>query len=375
MALPVTLSQFADLHLLTVLAQTRSYTQAARRLGISKASVSMRIAELERAAGLPLVRRTTRSVGLTDAGLRLVDDTQGAFAQIEQSFGRVRDQAGQPRGLVRVTAPVALGRQRIAPTLPDFIRRYPEIRIDLDLSDRLINLAQEGFDLAIRHVEAPPDTHVAWTLCPTRSLLVASPDYLRRHGAPQHPRTWFATTAWPTCATRRCRVGRSSPPSPRVATRHAGQQAVTARSSCPCAARCGPATARWCAKPCWAAWASACCPTSAPASTWLRANWCSFCATGRRVASLASRSSPSAPGRRRCRAPCAAWWTICARPWPVALGRPGKESQRNSGMSGLEPHMQNELGWKGNCRGSASGSVIRRTPLENSYTMPSGPSK
>lgn len=184
---PAALPQFSDLHLLTVLAQTRSYTRAALRLGISKASVSMRIAELERAAGVPLVRRTTRSVGLTEAGQQLVDDVQAAFAQIEHGFGRVRDQAAQPRGLVRVTAPVALGRQHIAPTLAGFVARYPDIRIDLDLSDRLINLAQEGFDLAIRHAEAPPDTHVAWTLCATRSWLLASPAYLQRRGAPASP--------------------------------------------------------------------------------------------------------------------------------------------------------------------------------------------
>jgi DNA-binding transcriptional LysR family regulator len=178
---------FADLHLLTVLAQTRSYTQAARRLGISKASVSMRIAELERAAGVPLVRRTTRSVGLTEAGQQLVDDTQGAFTRIEQSFSSVRDLGGAPRGLVRVTAPLALGRQHVAPTLAAFFRSYPEIRLELDLTDRLVNLAQEGFDLAIRHAHAPPDTHVAWVLCPSRSLLVASSEYLRRRGTPAHP--------------------------------------------------------------------------------------------------------------------------------------------------------------------------------------------
>jgi len=187
MAQPEITPQFTDLHLLTVLAQTRSYTLAARRLGLSKATVSLRIAELERAAGLPLVRRTTRSVGLTEAGRQLVEDTQAAFALIEQSFGRVRDQAEQPRGLVRLSAPVALGRQHVAPTLAGFFERYPEIRVDLDLSDRLVNLAQEGFDLAIRHAEAPPDTHVAWTLCATRTLLVASPAYLRRRGVPGHP--------------------------------------------------------------------------------------------------------------------------------------------------------------------------------------------
>lgn len=178
---------FADLHLLTVLSQTRSYTQAARRLGLSKATVSQRIADLERAAGVPLVRRTTRSVALTPAGQQLVDDTQSSFERIEQSFASVRDLAGSPRGVVRLTAPVALGRQHVVPTLPVLLRLYPEIRLELDLSDRLVNLAQEGFDLAIRHTDSPPQTHVAWSLCQSRSLLVASREYLRRHGTPQHP--------------------------------------------------------------------------------------------------------------------------------------------------------------------------------------------
>jgi DNA-binding transcriptional LysR family regulator len=178
---------FADLHLLTILSHTRSYTQAARRLGVSKASVSMRIAELERSAGVALVRRTTRSVALTEAGEQLVEETRGAFERIEQSFAGIRDLAGHPRGLVRVTAPVALGRQHVVPALAPFLRQYPEIRLELDLSDRFVNLAQEGFDLAVRHSHEPPETHVAWTLCETRSLLVASPDYLRRHGAPAHP--------------------------------------------------------------------------------------------------------------------------------------------------------------------------------------------
>jgi DNA-binding transcriptional LysR family regulator len=125
----------ADLHLLTVLAQTRSYTQAARRLGVSKASVSMRIAELERAAGVPLVRRTTRSVGLTDAGQQLVDDTQRLSAHRtefcrRQGPGRLAARAGARE------RPVALGRQHVAPTLPAFLRRYPDIRLELDLNDR-----------------------------------------------------------------------------------------------------------------------------------------------------------------------------------------------------------------------------------------------
>ena len=177
----------ADLHLLTVLAATRSFTEAARRLGASKASVSMRISELERAAGVMLVRRTTRSVGLTEAGQQLVNDLQPAFDRISGSYTAARDRVGTPRGLVRVTAPVALGRQHLAPCVAAFLKQFPDIQIELALTDRFVNLATEGFDLAIRHTNAPPETHVAWVLCETRSMLLASPDYLARRGTPTHP--------------------------------------------------------------------------------------------------------------------------------------------------------------------------------------------
>lgn len=174
-------------HWLTVLSEQGSYTAAAARLGVSKAAMSQRIAELERVAGVSLVQRTTRSVRLTEAGQRLVDQTRAAFEQISQSFAQVRDLAGAPQGLLRVTAPVALARQQIVPLLPDFLRQYPQVRIELNLSDRLSSLATEGFDLAIRHTAHPPDTHVAVALCATRSVLVASKAYLRRAGTPQQP--------------------------------------------------------------------------------------------------------------------------------------------------------------------------------------------
>lgn len=176
-----------DTHLLAILAQTRSFTQAASRLGISKASVSMRVRDLERAMGVPLVRRTTRSVSLTEAGRQLAEETQSAFARIEQSLTNVMDLSGSERGLVRVTAPVALGRQRLAPMLVSFLHRYPEVRVELDLNDRFVNLVQEGFDLAVRHTQTPPETHVAWALSESRSLLVAHKDYLRNRGVPTHP--------------------------------------------------------------------------------------------------------------------------------------------------------------------------------------------
>lgn len=177
----------ADLHLLTVLATTKSFTETARRLGASKASVSMRISELERTAGVLLVRRTTRSVGLTEAGQQLVSDMQPAFNRISESYTAARDLVGTPRGLVRVTAPVALGRQYLAPCIASFLKRFSDIHIELELTDRFVNLVTEGFDLAIRHTNAVPETHVAWVLCQTRSVLLASPAYLAQRGVPTHP--------------------------------------------------------------------------------------------------------------------------------------------------------------------------------------------
>ncbi len=176
-----------QVHWLGVIAGAGSITSAAQRLGVSKAAVSHNLALLERRVGVPLVRRTTRALRLTEAGQRLVDDTAPAFAHIAHSVTAVHDLAAAPRGLVRVTAPVALGRQHVAPHLLSFLRRHPHIRVELDLSDRLVNLPQEGFDLAIRHVAAPPGNSVAWRLCATRSRLVASRVYLRKRGVPQHP--------------------------------------------------------------------------------------------------------------------------------------------------------------------------------------------
>jgi len=178
---------WSHVHWLSVLGTLGSFTAAAQRLGVSKAAMSQRIAELERAAGVPLVLRTTRSVRLTEAGQQLADATGSAFAQISTAFAGIKDLAATPRGRLRVTAPVALARQQIVPRLPAFLRAHPEVRIELDLSDRLVPLAQEGFDLAIRHSPAPPETHVAWTLCATRSLLVATGAYLRRRGTPAVP--------------------------------------------------------------------------------------------------------------------------------------------------------------------------------------------
>lgn len=178
---------WAHLHWLNVLAEQGSYTAAAARLGVSKAAMSQRIAELERAAGVALVQRTTRSVRFTEAGRQLVEKTRAEFERIAASFASVREMADVVSGTVRVTAPVAFARQQLVPRLAQFARANPEVRVQLELSDRLTSIASEGFDLAIRHSAQVPETHVAWKLCDTRSVIVATPAYLKKRGTPETP--------------------------------------------------------------------------------------------------------------------------------------------------------------------------------------------
>lgn len=175
------------LYWLTVLADQKSFTRAAERLEVSKAAMSQKIKELEALAGVALVQRTTRSVRLTSAGEKLVEELQRPFSQIEQSFFAVRDASGPVRGLLRITAPVAFARQQLVPHLSAFLREHPQVRIQLEVSDRMMSLVSEGFDLAIRHSDSLPETYVALPLCATRTLLVASPGYLDTHGVPEHP--------------------------------------------------------------------------------------------------------------------------------------------------------------------------------------------
>jgi DNA-binding transcriptional LysR family regulator len=178
---------WTHVHWLSVLQEQGTYTAAALRLGVSKSAVSQRISELEKAVGVRLVQRTTRSVRLTDAGESLVRDVRDAYAHIARSFSEVRDSAGTVRGLLRLTAPVAFARQQLVPRLAGFMAQYPEIRVQLEVSDHIASIAAEGYDLAVRHSHQVPDTHVAWKLCDTRSVLVATRRYLDQHGTPQSP--------------------------------------------------------------------------------------------------------------------------------------------------------------------------------------------
>ncbi len=178
---------WSHLHWLRILAEKGSFTRAAEQLEVSKAAMSQKIKELEAIAGVALVQRTTRSVRLTHEGQKLVDDTRQPFDQIEQRFNALRDASGPLRGVIRVTAPVAFARQQLLVHIRSFLQHYPEVRIQLEVSDQLVSLAGEGYDLAVRHSHRVPETHVALPLCETRTLLVAAPEYLAHHGTPRDP--------------------------------------------------------------------------------------------------------------------------------------------------------------------------------------------
>lgn len=175
------------LYWLTVLAEEKSFTKAADKLEISKAALSLKIKELEKTVGVPLVLRTTRNVRLTNAGEKLVSELQYPFAQIEQSLIATQDSSETLRGLIRITAPVAFARQQLIPLITAFLKAYPDIRIQLEVSDNIVSLIKEGYDLAIRHSHQIPESCIALPLCKTRTLLVASSAYIEQYGTPKHP--------------------------------------------------------------------------------------------------------------------------------------------------------------------------------------------
>lgn len=168
--------------------ETGSFTEAARRLGLSKASVSREIAGLERRLGAQLLRRTTRSMSLTEAGRVFYAGCRRMADEAEQAERSVGELQAEPRGELRFAASVSFGQMQIAPRLPSFLARHPQLRVRMDLTDRIVDLVREKLDLSIRISGRLADaTIIQRRLCPIRFVVCAAPDYLRRHGAPRDP--------------------------------------------------------------------------------------------------------------------------------------------------------------------------------------------
>ena len=166
---------------------TGSLSAAARELGMSPAHVSRRLAALEARLGVRLVNRTTRSLHLTDEGAAYYETCTRVLAEIEEADAAVAAGRAEPRGILRVALPASFGNQHVAPLVPRFAQRYPEVQIALSLSDRTVNVVDEGFDLAIRIADLADSSLAARKLAPNRRVVCASPSYLRRYGAPTTP--------------------------------------------------------------------------------------------------------------------------------------------------------------------------------------------
>ena len=167
--------------------ERRSFAGAAAELALSKATVSKAVARIEVRLGARLFNRTSRRLALTDAGRLLVEKAAQLLALGEAAEGLVLAQSATPRGRVRIAAPMSFGLGQVAPILPDFMAEYPDVVVDLHLSDTLVDLIGEGFDIALRIAALPDSSLLARRLCAVPRLLVASPAYLDRHGRPAHP--------------------------------------------------------------------------------------------------------------------------------------------------------------------------------------------
>ena len=167
--------------------ETKSFSAAAVRLGLSKSGVSRYVTRLERALKARLLNRTTRHLALTEVGKTFYEHCARMLAEAEAAEQAVSKLYAAPRGVLRVTSPAAFGSTQIAPGIPDLIARYPELSVQMLMNDRSVDIAEEGFDLAIRVTDRPPPNVVARKLMKVRWLTCAAPGYLKRHGAPRAP--------------------------------------------------------------------------------------------------------------------------------------------------------------------------------------------
>ena len=176
-----------DVALFVRVCATRNLSAAGREFALSPAATSARIAQLERLLGARLLHRTTRQVTLSQEGEVFLDKAVALLDAAEQAKGAVGSASAAPQGLLRIAASVSFGRLHIVPALSEFLALHPGIRLDLRLSDRVIDLAANGIDVAIRVGPLRDSALVARPLAQSRLMVCAAPSYLAAHGTPRHP--------------------------------------------------------------------------------------------------------------------------------------------------------------------------------------------
>jgi DNA-binding transcriptional LysR family regulator len=176
-----------DLAIFVAVAETEGFTSAAKRLGVSKAMVSTSVTRLEKQLGVRLLQRTTRRLSLTEAGAATLPHAQRALLAARDAEEAATHTLASPRGVLRINAPMSFGLLHVAPALAEFAKLYPEVTVDLALDDRVLDLAEGGFDLALRIGTLPDSSLIGQRLARIRNVIVAHPKYLARAGKPSSP--------------------------------------------------------------------------------------------------------------------------------------------------------------------------------------------
>jgi DNA-binding transcriptional LysR family regulator len=179
--------RFKEMQAFAAVADAGSFVRAAEALQVSKTAVSRLIGDLEARLGVRLLHRTTRRLSLTAEGELFHARCKALTADVEEAEAEVTARAGEAVGQLRLNVPVSFGLMHLAPLWPAFLQQHPKVTLDVTLADRIIDLVDEGYDLAVRIAQLPASSLVSRKIASTRLVLCASPDYLRRHGEPSHP--------------------------------------------------------------------------------------------------------------------------------------------------------------------------------------------
>jgi DNA-binding transcriptional LysR family regulator len=181
------MDKFQEMQSFAAVVDAGSFVRAADVLDTSKAAVSRHVADLEQRLGVRLLNRTTRKLSLTDEGQTFYHQCTEIIAAINDAECELNSRSAEASGMVRISAPVTFGILHLAPLWGTFLRQHPKVTLDVSLSDRTVDLVEDGFDLAIRVSRTPQPNLIARKLASTRMVLCASPKYLKRHGTPKRP--------------------------------------------------------------------------------------------------------------------------------------------------------------------------------------------
>jgi len=168
-------------------AELGSFAAVARQMDVARSVITRQIAALEARLGVKLIARSTRSLSLTSAGASYLERCREILRLVEAAESQLAEERHEPRGVIRVSVPLSFGLHHLSPLLLDFNLRYPEVTTEIDFTDRRVNLIEEGLDLAIRITQRLDPLAIARRIGSGRLLAVAAPEYLQRHGEPQHP--------------------------------------------------------------------------------------------------------------------------------------------------------------------------------------------